>query len=179
MVQEQATLVSGLLFFLAPRPSAPELRRATKSTRLVILSILCVLPLGAPNGWTQAKEPPVSDQSAAPIGTYVPAQRSVIRDPLSPFQTNDVPLFTLRLETNGTYFAQTAAELRPVQDGDLVRLRPRAEVASGTWRWDGQKREFRLEPGDFKFYIKSLPVDPQRTNQLVWGSSWLVPKEDK
>jgi hypothetical protein len=148
-----------------------------KSTRLGFSSILCVLLLGAPNGWTQEKE--VSDQSAAPIGTYAPAQTPVIRDPLSSLPTNSVPLFTLRLETNGTYFAQTAAHLRPMQDGDLIRLRPHSEVASGTWRWDGPKREFRLEPGQFVFYIKCLSVDKQHTNRLVWGNSWLVREENK
>ncbi len=161
------------------RASYGSLRRYMKSTRLSFSALLCVLLLGAQHGWTQQKEVPVGDQSAAPLGTYVPAQRPEIQHPLSPLPTNSVAMFTLHLETNGTYFAQTAADLRPVQDGDLVRFQPHSEVARGTWRWDGQKRAFRLEPGDFKFYIECLPVDKQHTNRLVWGSSWLVREEDK
>lgn len=151
------------------------------NTRIGFFSALFVLLLGAPNGWTQQKEVPLNNQSAAPIGTYAPAATPAIQDPLSRFPTNNVPLFmfTLRLETNGTYFAQTATNVEVVQDGDLVRLLPRSEVARGRWRWDGQKREFWLEPGHFKFYIEHLPVDPQHTNRLVWGSSWLVREESK
>ena len=80
------------------------------------------------------------------------------------------------METNGPYVAKTTYGV-PTQDGDLVRLLP--EVARGTWRWDAEKREFRLEPGDFAFYIKRLPVDEEHTNRLVWGKSWLVREEDK
>ncbi len=151
--------------------------RYMKNTHSTFLPIVCLLLLGAQHGWTQQKQVPVRDQSAAPIGTYVPAQNAVERNPLSPLPTNSAPLFSLRLETNGAYFAQTAPEVRATQDGDLVRLLPRSEIARGTWRWDAQKREFQLQPGDLKFYIKSLPVDPQYTNRLVWGSSWLVRKQ--
>ncbi len=92
------------LFSAPPASPAAVVRRDRymRSTRSGSLAILCVLLLGAPNGWTQPKELPVSDQSAAPIGTYVPAQRPVIWDPFSPPPTNNVALFTLRLETNGT-----------------------------------------------------------------------------
>jgi hypothetical protein len=110
--------------------------------------------------------------SSAPTGTYVhhPDARKDPWPVLSQFSVPK-PLFTLRLETNGTYIAKTTYGV-PTQDGDLLRLLP--EVARGTWRWDAEKREFLLEPANFTFYLERLPLDPQHTNRLVWGRSWLV-----
>jgi len=146
---------------------------------LGFLSVVFVLVIGTHNGWTQQKDVPHHDQSVAPTGTYAPVSKPRTPDPFSLLPSNNIPVFTLRLETNGTYFAQTAIEQRTELDGDLVRLRPHSEIAIGTWRWDKQKREFQLEPGEFTFYIKSLPVDKQHPDRLVWGSSWLVRNERK
>ena len=137
----------------------------TNASILVVILVAFIAPALSS---AQATEPP----PAAPTGTYTPAFR--ITDPLAP--RNKVALFTLRLETNGTYVAKSA-EGFPVQDGDIVRLRP--EIARGTWSWDAAKREFQLEPGDFVFYIKRLLVDQQHTNRLAWGKSWLVREENK
>jgi len=112
-----------------------------------------------------------SPQSAAPTGTYAPYLEAWWG--LTPVWISP---FTLHLETNGTYVAKTTYGI-PTQDGDLVRLLP--ETARGTWRWDSEKREFSLEPADFVYYIKCLPVDKQYTNRLVWGKSWLVRLESK
>ena len=108
----------------------------------------------------------------APTGTYAAFNEwtSIIGT------TNRSLMFTLRLETNGTYIAQTA-DLSPVQDGDLVRLRP--EMSRGKWCWDAQKREFRLEPGDFIFDIKRLKVDEFNSDRILWGHSFLERQEDK
>jgi len=124
-----------------------------------------------------AQEQPKTPQSAAPTGTYAPCIEAPKVLWSLPTQTLvGTPPFTLRLETNGTYIAKTTFGL-PTQDGDLLRLLP--QVARGKWRWDAEKREFQLEPGEFMFYIKRLPVDQQLTNGLVWGKSWLVRKENE
>jgi len=147
-------------------------------------SIICYMKIVVPltflltclgSGFALAQAPQKSPQSGAPTGTYAPYVDA--RKDVSSWQTPvQTPPFTLRLETNGTYVAKTTQGV-PTMDGDLVRVLP--EVARGTWRWDVEKREFRLEPGDFKFYIKRLPVDTQHTNRLVWGQSWLVREADK
>ena len=121
-------------------------------------------------GLAQEQQKAPATPSGAPTGTYaayVDPHKRVLRQ---------TPIFTLRLETNGTYFAQSGHRV-PTQDGDVVRLLP--EIARGTWRWDADNWEFRLQPGDFVFYIKCLPVDKQHTNRLVWGQSWLVREENK
>jgi hypothetical protein len=82
----------------------------------------------------------------------------------------------LHLATNGTYVAKTTFGV-PTQDGDLNRLLP--EVVRGKWSWNAEKREFQLEPGDFMFYIRCLPVDPQYTNRLIWGGSWLLREDNE
>ena len=143
-----------------------------KSVILLLFLLACLDPRPA-----MAQAQPKGPQSGAPTGTYAPSVQAP-KDSWSwqtPFRT-PTPPFTLLLETNGTYVARTTYGV-PTQDGDLVRLLP--EVARGKWRWDSEKREFRLEPGDFKFYIKRLPVDTQHTNRLVWGKSWLVREENK
>jgi hypothetical protein len=90
--------------------------------------------------------------------------------------TNEAPLFTLRLETNGTYMAEA---LRPAPRAfeDLAGRHP--DVNRGTWRWDAQRSEFQLEPGDFVFYIRHLPVDKRDPNRLVWGASFLERQRTK
>lgn len=160
-------------------PRATAQRRYMKSARLdllllaLVLLLACVEPLG---GLAQQKAASSGDQAAPPKGTY--AYFTV--QPYSPFvPTNRVPLFTLCLETNGTYLAKYTQERVPTQDGDLVRLLPRTNTAQGTWRWDAQTREFQLEPGDFIFYIKRLPVDKADPNRLVWGRGFLERQESK
>ena len=141
-----------------------------KSVVLLLFGLTCLEPLLA-----MAQEQQKSPQSGAPTGTYAPYV--VAPNDSWSFQTPVLtPPFTLQLATNGTYVAKTTYGVA-TQDGDLVRLLP--EVARGTWRWDAEKREFRLQPGDFVFYIKCLPVDRQHTNRLVWGKGWLVREENK
>ena len=124
-----------------------------------------------------AQEQPKVPQSVAPTGTYAPSvEVPKFLWSLEASNLAGTPPFTLRLETNGTYVAKTTFGV-PTQDGDLARLLP--VVARGKWRWDAEKREFQLEPGEFMFYIKRLPLDEQHTNRLVWGNSWLVRKENK
>jgi hypothetical protein len=150
-----------------------------KSTRFffsLILFVLLLASIAPPSGSAQQKEVPVGGQSAAPTGTYVPEARgSTSWDPFSSRPTNSVPLFTLRLETNGTYVAEV---LHPPRNlfNDYGR---RPEVARGTWRWDAQKREFELAPGDFTFYIRRLPQDKRNPNRLLWGHSFLERQENK
>ncbi len=139
-----------------------------KKTPLILSALLFAFIAPAISS-AQTKESP----AAPPTGTYAPAIR-LTPNPLDP--TNNVPLFSLRLETNGTYVAKSG-ERFPTQDGDILRLRP--QIARGTWRWDSAKREFQLDPGDFVFYIKRLPVDQQRTNRLVWRKDWLVREDEK
>ncbi len=160
-------------------PAVAHSTRYMKSTRSVFSSIFCVIALAsiAPrSGSAQQKEIPLVDQSTAPVGSYAPSRKPISWDPFSSLPTNNVPAFTLRLETNGTYFAQTT-ELWPVQEGDTITLRP--QIARGKWQWDAQKREFHLEPGDFIFYIKRLRVDAFNPNRMLWGSSFLERQEDK
>ncbi len=108
---------------------------------------------------------------AAPTGTYEYYMGHVT--------SNSVPVFTLHLYTNGTYLGRQIERAVPTQDGDLFRLLPRTNTARGTWHWDAEKREFRFEPGDFIFYIKTLPADKHNTNRLVWGRGFLVRKENE
>ncbi len=153
--------------FAAPWRLVPAAHRQRymRTIKLQFWSLLFSFLAGSVTAYCgPAEEPhkaPVA-LSNAPTGTYV-----AYMDP----QKGLYPVFTLQLRTNGTYFAETGHRV-PAQDGDLVRLLP--ETARGTWRWDAEKREFRLEPGKFKFYIERLPADKQNTNRLVWGSSWLV-----
>jgi hypothetical protein len=152
-----------------------------KSTRFVSLSIVfgillaCVAsPCGVP---VQQKAPPVPNQSPAPTGTYAPP-RPVWRNLIGLWETNGVPVFTLRLETNGTYVAQ-ASEPRYSPSIDGTRLFSYPDIVRGTWRWDAQAREFLLEPGKFTFFIKRLPLDKSNPDHLVWGSSFLERQEDR
>jgi hypothetical protein len=117
-------------------------------------------------------------RNTAPIGTYACFQQAASTS-FPSAATNRVLLFTLRLETNGTYVAETPAHLEPTQDGELVRLRPQSEAATGTWQWEAQKQEFRLQPGTFKYYIERLPLDPHNTNRLLWGSGFLQRQENR
>src|SRR4051794_4237993 len=125
----------------------------THITPLSVLAALCLACFTPLNCSAQGKKASPDVQLAPPTGTYVCFQRAAF-----PSATNRVPFFTLRLETNGTYRAESAWT-QPTQDGDLVVLRP--EVARGTWRWNPQNREFLLDPGNFKIYIKRLPLDKQ------------------
>jgi len=65
--------------------------------------------------------------------------------------TNGYPIFTLRLETNGTYYAEAAAP-RCSQGIDAAGLLV-SGVARGTWKWDAQNREFcsSLAAGRFSY----------------------------
>lgn len=156
-------------------------KRYMKNARFGLSSTVCAILLAymAPRtGLTQQKQAFVRDYLAAPTGTYA-AYTMPLADPfaLDPFpRTNRVLLFTLRLETNGTYFSEST-ERRPVQDGDLVKLMP--DVARGNWRWQAEKREFELEPGTFTLYIKRLPVDKANPNRLVWGRHFLERQDSK
>jgi hypothetical protein len=167
-------------FIRASLARASDARRYMKNGSLRSLVFLfAVLSLVAISRRGLAQQAGVSaaGQFSAPIGTYVPA---VSRPDYSPFalitSTNEVPLFTLRLETNGTYIAEA---LRPPPRAfeDLVGRQP--DVKRGTWRWDAQRSEFELERGDFIFYIKRLPVDKRDPNRLVWGASFLERQRTK
>jgi len=142
-----------------------------------VVVLLCLLACLGPR-FALAQEQQKPQQPVAPTGTYAPYVKAPKNSGAwqTPAQTpaGTAP-FTLRLETNGTYVAKTTFGI-PTQDGDLLRLLP--EVARGRWRWDAEKREFRLEPGNFMFYIRCLPVDKQHTNRLVWGKNWLVRDEN-
>lgn len=116
-------------------------------------------------------------QSPAPTGTYAPP-RPVRKNLFGLMETNGVPAFTLRLETNGTYVAQ-ASKPHYSQGINGTGLFSYPDVARGTWRWDARAREFLLEPGKFTFDIKRLPVDKRNPNHLVWGSSFLERQEDQ
>ena len=137
---------------------------------LCALLLVCLAPLSVS---AQPREATI----AAPTGTYACDFRIWYGPHF--VVTNSVPLFTLHLDTNGTYLAEYTEQRVPTQDGDLVRLLPKTTTARGVWCWDAQKREFRLEGGCFQYYIKCLPLDTQHTNRLVWGSSWLVREENK
>jgi hypothetical protein len=108
-------------------------------------------------------------QFGPPTGTY--AEEAPKGSP-SPALGQWKPPFILRLETNGTYVAE-AAMPRYVQGIDGDRLFSYPDIVKGTWKWDAEKREFLLEPRDFTFFIKRLPIDPTNTNRLVWGSGFL------
>jgi hypothetical protein len=156
-------------------PGARERGRYMKSTHFrlwTVLAFMCLTGLTPSNSSAQERKAAPAVETAAPTGTYVCFQSAT-----SPFaSTNRVPFFTLRLETNGTYRAESGWT-QPTQDGDLVVLRP--EVSRGAWRWDPDNREFLLEPGDFKIYIKRLPVDKQHSNRLVCGAGLLERQESK
>jgi hypothetical protein len=143
-----------------------------KDTLILLLIAFLLASIEPPSSSAQQEQTPTRERSAAPTGTYVPHLEPGIWDPFSSRPTNTIPLFILRLETNGTYVAESAHR-RLTPDG--LRL----EVARGTWQWDARSREFHLQPGDFTFYIKRLPVDERNPNRLVWGSSFLERLESK
>jgi hypothetical protein len=141
-----------------------------------LFAVLSLVTISRP-GLAQQAEVIAAGKFLAPTGTYAPVTS---RPDYSSFalinSTNEVPLFTLRLETNGTYIAEA---LRPPPRAfeDLVGSHP--DVRRGTWRWDAQRLEFQLEPGDFVFYLKRLPLDKRDPNRLVWGSSFLERQRSK
>src|SRR5690348_14976779 len=109
-----ATPVFASLLVLSQSPGAPEPDRYMKNYGLRSLVFLfAVLSLAAISrrGLAQQAEVVAAKQFSAPTGTYTFVAR---RPDFSPFalitSTNEVPLFTLRLETNGTYIAEA---LRP------------------------------------------------------------------
>lgn len=79
-------------------------------------------------------------------------------------------MFTLQLNTNGTFVAETSSRYAQL-DGDLMRMLP--DVERGTWQWDAQRREFHLKPGKFRFPISRLSVDPMDTRRLTGGTGFL------
>jgi hypothetical protein len=152
--------------------AASEADRYMKSAVLLLFLLACLGPRLA-----MAQEQQKGLQSGAPTGTYAPYVE-VPKDSWSwPTQTPArMPPFTLELKTNGTYVAKSTYGV-PTQDGDLVRLLP--EVARGRWRWDAEKREFQLEPGDFTFYIKRFRVNKANPNRLVWGRAFLERRDSE
>jgi hypothetical protein len=128
----------------------------------VLLS--CQAPLSRA---VQQNTPSATPQPAPPTGTYTEGH-----------STNRHPAFILRLETNGTYVAESSIP-RHSQGIDGGGNFSYPDIAKGTWHWDAQKREFLLEPGNFIFYIKRLPQDAVKTNRLVWGSGFLERQERK
>jgi hypothetical protein len=82
-------------------------------------------------------------------------------------------MLTLRLETNGTYLAESGLPDQTAYiDGTYPYHMP--DVSKGTWRWDAQNREFLLDPGGFTYgRIQCLPVDKGNPNRLVWGHRFL------
>jgi hypothetical protein len=144
---------------------------------LFLVVVLWLVGINTRRSLAQQTGAIASGQFSAPTGTYVAVPS---RPDYSPFAltapTNEIPLFTLRLETNGTYVAEA---LRPPPRAfeDLIGRRP--DVQRGIWRWDAQRLEFQLEPGDFVFYIKRLPVDKRDPNRLVWGSHFLERQRSK
>lgn len=153
-----------------------------KSTGFTSLSIVLGILLAcvaSPWGATaQQKATPAPNQSSAPTGTYAPP-RPVLRNLIGLLETNGVPAFTLRLETNGTYVAEASKPRYSQSINGTGPLFSYPDIARGTWRWDAQTREFLLEPGKFTFYIKRLPVDKGNPGHLVWGSSFLERQEDQ
>jgi hypothetical protein len=72
--------------------------------------------------------------------------------------------FELQIKTNGTY--QVRAELGPA----IAR-----QSQEGTWKWDGQMREFSLTPntngGKFQYELHQLRLDKQQADTLLWITS--------
>jgi len=162
-------------------------RRATERSRymknissrrlLFLFVILSLVAINTRRGLAQQREAIASGRFSAPTGTFVPVRSHPDYSLFALIAaTNEVPLFTLRLETNGTYVAE-ALEPPPRAFEDLIGRHP--DVKRGTWRWDAQRLEFQLEPGDFVFYIKRLPVDKLNPNRLVWGGSFLERQTNK
>jgi hypothetical protein len=122
--------------------------------------------------------------SAPLTGTYAPyvdpkvLEQRAARLWWDLYLPNPPPLFTVTLETNGTYVAE-APNSPPNTSDMLAGASGRPHVQRGTWHWDAEKQEFRLTPGQFDFYIERLPLDKEHTNRLVWGASWLVREESK
>ena len=154
-------------------PGASQFLRYIKNIYLAFSCILSALLLSCivpQNSSAQEKHAQATAQTGAPTGTYTCPDE--IRSGAFPFATtNSVPVFTLRLETNGTYVANSAIYT------DSYGRHP--DVARGTWRWDAQNREFLLEPGSFTFYIKRLQLDKSNPNRLIWGASFLQRQESK
>ncbi len=161
--------------------AVPDRLRYMKSTRFLSLCIvfgILLVCVASPWGATaQQKATLAPKQYPAPTGTYAPPP-PMRRNLFGLLETNGVPAFTLRLETNGTYVAE-ASKPRYSPSIDGTRLFSYPDIARGTWRWDAQTREFSLEPGKFTFYIKRLPVDKGNPDHLVWGSSFLERQEDQ
>ena len=142
----------------------------------IVLGILLAC-VALPRGATAQQKTTAPYQFSAPTGTYAPP-RPVRRNLFGLMETNGVPGFTLRLETNGTYVAESSTP-RYSQGIDGTSLFGYPDIARGTWRWDAQTREFILEPGKFTFYIKRLPMDKGNPDHLVWGSGFLERRQDK
>lgn len=155
--------------------------RYMKSKAFASLSIVFgILLAGVASPWhatAQQKGTLAPNESPAPTGTYAPPP-PMRRNLFGLLQTNGVPAFTLRLETNGTYVAE-ASKPRYSQGIDGTGLFSYPDIARGTWRWDAQTREFLLEPGQFTFYIKRLPVDKGNPDRLVWGTGFLERHENQ
>src|SRR5690242_16847224 len=129
--------------FGSHRRRIADRRRYMRSIGLSFFVALPAIVLGCLGPATTSAQQSIASRGirdTAPTGTYAAFQP--VSDPFAP--TNRIPVFTLHLETNGTYVAETA-DSWPVQDGDQVVFRP--QIARGTWQWDAQKREFHLEPG--------------------------------
>ena len=158
--------------------AAERYMKNISSRRLLFLFvILSLVAINTRRGLAQQREAIASGRFSAPTGTFVPVRSHPDYSVFALIaSTNEVPLFTLRLETNGTYVAE-ALDPPPRAFEDLIGRHP--DVKRGTWRWDAQRLEFQLEPGDFVFYIKRLPVDKLNPNRLVWGGSFLERQTNK
>ena len=132
--------------------------------------MLCLVSCVGPAHQRQARAHPTP---SPPTGIYA-CDFVVCQVP--PFdESNMLPAFILRLETNGTYSAQESIyELSDIADEIGCWHRP---YQQGTWKWNDQSREFMLTPtwdGTFHFLLGRLPVDKHNHERLRWGSDFLV-----
>jgi hypothetical protein len=143
--------------------------KAIRFLSWTILLLTCTVPQ---SGSAQERASQAATLSAPPTGIYAPLVSTHSHFLFAPtnsllelmLPTNNVPLFTLHLETNGTYEA---------------RMKLNTDARRGTWHWDAQNGEFFLTPGSFTFYIRRLPVDKLNTNRLVSGFGYLVRQESE
>ena len=88
----------------------------------------------------------VSSKTNAPTGVYASLSAAPER-------------FTVELQTNGIYTV-------------LVTGLMSTNRQSGTWSWDGVKRQFSLKPntngGAFLYELRLLRLDPRQPDTLQW-----------
>jgi hypothetical protein len=135
--------------------------------RYVFLFLLCA------QGFCQTPEkgsqhPPIAAPLQSLVGTFESVARgdSLFVDRTS---TNGVPLFTLSMGTNGTYFVFCAnVDIERSIDGDNF-MRPGNEF--GTWRWDRHHSEVVLTATNRSHMTLLFPshmkVDQRDLNRLT------------